>query len=123
FQVSAFEPYVARSSWPRFESRVATGVHRLLDLLQRHRAQATFFVLGWVADRHSLLVRAIAAAGHEVASHGWDHRRVTRHTPAAFRESVRRTKSVLEGIVGEPVVGFRAPSFSIVPGHEWALDV
>jgi polysaccharide deacetylase family protein (PEP-CTERM system associated) len=123
FQVSAFEPYVRRSTWDDFESRVATGVHRLLDLLQHHRAQGTFFVLGWVADRHPLLVRTIANAGHEIASHGWDHRRVTQQSPNAFRESVRRTKRTLEDLVGEPVVGFRAPSFSIVRGHEWALDV
>lgn len=123
FQVSAFEPYVPRASWPRFESRVTSSVHRLLDLLQRHSARATFFVLGWVADRHPHLIRAIAAAGHEVASHGWDHRRVTQQTEAAFRASVRRTKRVLEDLVGESVLGFRAPSYSIVRGLEWALDV
>jgi polysaccharide deacetylase family protein (PEP-CTERM system associated) len=123
FQVSAFEPYVARADWDRLESRVAASVHRLLALLERHAARATFFVLGWVAERQPLLVKAIAAAGHEVASHGWDHRRVTQQTPDQLRESIRRTKHVLESIVGEPVVGFRAPSFSIVPGREWALDV
>jgi polysaccharide deacetylase family protein (PEP-CTERM system associated) len=123
FQVSAFEPYVARSRWSRFESRVSVGVHLLIELLHRHRARATFFVLGWVAGRQGALVRAIAAAGHEVASHGWDHRRVTHQTPAAFRASVRRTKCLLEDQVGEPVLGFRAPSYSIVRGCEWALDV
>ena len=123
FQVSAFEPYVPRSHWDRFQSRVAAGVHRLLALLQRHDARATFFVLGWIAERHRPLIRTIAAAGHEIASHGWDHRRVTTQTPAEFRESVRNSKRVLEDIVGEPVVGFRAPSFSIVPGCEWALTV
>jgi len=123
FQVSAFEPYVSRADWDRFPSRVAAGVHRLLALLQRHEAHATFFVLGWVAERHRLLIRTIAAAGHEIASHGWDHRRVTEQTPAAFRDSVRSTKRLLEDIVGEPVIGFRAPSFSIVQGREWALAV
>jgi len=123
FQVSAFEPYVAPADWSRLESRVAAGVHRLLALLQRHGARATFFILGWVAERHPLLVKAIAEAGHEVASHGFDHRRVTRQTPEQFRESVRRAKRTLEDVVGAPVRGFRAPNFSIVPGCEWALDV
>jgi len=123
FQVSAFEPYVARAHWDGFESRAARGVDRLLELLARHGSCATFFVLGWVAERQPQLVRGIAAAGHEVASHGWDHRRVTEQTPEEFRGSVRRTKHLLEDLMGAPVVGFRAPSFSIVPGREWALDV
>lgn len=123
FQVSAFEPHVARADWERLESRVAPAVETLLALLERHGARATFFVLGWVAERHPTLIKAIAAADHEVASHGWDHRRVTEQSREQFRESVRRTKSVLEDIVGEPVVGFRAPSFSIVRGREWAWDV
>jgi len=123
FQVSAFEPYVSRGDWDRLESRVAGAVYRLLALLQRHRARGTFFVLGWVAERHPLLIKAIAGAGHEVASHGWDHARVTEQTPEQFRGSVRSTKDLLENLVGAPVVGFRAPSFSIVPGREWALDI
>ncbi len=123
FQVSAFEPHVSRADWGRFESRVARAVDTLLALLDRYGARATFFVLGWVAERQPLLVKAIAGADHEVASHGWDHRRVTQQSREQFRESVRRSKGVLEGIVGEPVVGFRAPSFSIVPNHEWALEL
>jgi len=123
FQVSAFERHVSRADWERLESRVSRAVDTLLALLERFRARATFFVLGWVAERHPLLVKAIAAADHEVASHGWDHRRVTEQSREQFRESVRRTKGVLEGLVGEPVVGFRAPSFSILPGREWALDL
>ncbi len=123
FQVSAFESRVPRSDWTRFESRVAGQVTLLLDLLARHEARATFFVLGWVAERQADLIRTIARAGHEIASHGWDHARVTEQTPLQFRDSIRRTKEVLEGITGAPVLGFRAPSFSIVPGREWALDV
>jgi polysaccharide deacetylase family protein (PEP-CTERM system associated) len=123
FQVSAFERYLPRDHWSGLESRVATGVHRLLELLGRHGTTATFFVLGWVAERHPQLVKMIGDGGHEVASHGWDHRRVTEQTPAEFRNSVRRTKRTLEDIVRVPVVGFRAPSFSIVPGREWALDI
>lgn len=123
FQVSAFEPHVSRADWDRYASRVATGVDRLLSLLASVNARGTFFVLGWVARRHPMLIRTIADAGHEIASHGWDHRRVTELTQAEFRDSVRRTKRTLEDLVGELVTGFRAPSFSIVPGREWALEV
>jgi polysaccharide deacetylase family protein (PEP-CTERM system associated) len=123
FQVSAFASRVARCDWERFESRVAREVGRLLELLAQHNARATFFVLGWVAQRQAALIRAIARAGHEIASHGWDHARVTDQTRSQFRESVRRTKDVLEEITGQLVLGFRAPSFSIVPGREWALDI
>jgi len=104
------------------ESRVGTSVSRLLELLHAHRARGTFFVLGWVAERNPDMVRSIARAGHEVASHGWDHVRVTEQTPAEFRASIRESKRLLEDLSGQPVLGFRAPSFSITPGHEWALD-
>jgi polysaccharide deacetylase family protein (PEP-CTERM system associated) len=123
FQVSAFEPCVARSAWDGIPPRLLEQMGPLLEILARHKARATFFVLGWVAERQPELIRAIAAAGHEIASHGWDHVRVTHQTPAQFRDSVRRTKSLLEAITGVPVLGFRAPSFSIVAGREWALDV
>ena len=123
FQVSIFEGIVPRDMWGRLESRVMRGVALVLDLLARHCTSATFFVLGWVADQHPHVVREIMAAGHEIASHGWDHRRVTEQTPAAFRSSVRRARRVLEDLSGTPVVGFRAPSFSILPGCEWALDI
>lgn len=123
FHVSAFERLVRYADWDGYESRVNDSVARLLDLLARRQTRATFFVLGWVAERHPGLVRRIAAAGHEIASHGWDHARVTSQSPLAFRDSIRRTKIFLEDLGGAPVVGFRAPSFSIVPGKEWALDV
>jgi polysaccharide deacetylase family protein (PEP-CTERM system associated) len=123
FQVSAFEAVVDRVSWHRFESRVARNVDLVLEVLARHSATATFFVLGWVAERQAEVVRAIANAGHEIASHGQDHKRVTSQTALEFRESVRRSKAVLEDLVGKPVVGFRAPSFSIVPGKEWVFDI
>ncbi len=123
FQVSAMEPYVPRARWDSMESRVVASTNRLLDLLDEHGAHGTFFVLGWIAERYPELVRAITAAGHEVASHGWGHERVTTLTPVEFRDSVRRSKEALERITGAPVLGYRAPSFSIVEGHEWALDV
>ncbi|PYP18659.1 MAG: polysaccharide deacetylase family protein [Gemmatimonadetes bacterium] len=123
FQVAALESRVPRSEWGHFESRLAAPVAQLLDLLASHHAQATFFVLGWVAARQPELIRAIARAGHEIASHGWDHARVTTQSPVQFQVSIRRTKDLLEEITGEPVWGFRAPSFSIVRGREWALDL
>jgi polysaccharide deacetylase family protein (PEP-CTERM system associated) len=123
FQVAAFEPYVARREWDRLSSRVAPQMERLLSLLAGHHARATCFVVGWVAERHRDLIRTMARAGHEIASHGWDHARVTSLTPAQFRDSVRRSKQLLEEITGGPVMGFRAPNFSIVPGREWALDI
>jgi polysaccharide deacetylase family protein (PEP-CTERM system associated) len=95
----------------------------LLELLGERGVRATMFILGCVAEAHPDLVRELAAAGHEIASHGWDHRRVTEQTPEEFRGSVRRTKIFLEDLTGAPVLGFRAPSFSIVPGGEWALDI
>jgi polysaccharide deacetylase family protein (PEP-CTERM system associated) len=123
FQVAALESVVPRSEWARRESRLGRGLWRLLDLLAEAGAHGTFFVLGWVAERHPALVREIADAGHEIASHGWDHRRVTDQETLPFRRSVRDTRDLLEQLVGRAVTGFRAPSFSIVPGHEWALEV
>lgn len=123
FQVSALEPYVPRSSWATIPSRVEPATDRLLDLMAEFEAGGTFFVLGLVAKRNPGLVRRIADAGHEVASHGWDHRRVTQLTPEEFRIQVRDSKRELEDLVGEAVLGYRAPSFSIVPGKEWALEI
>ena len=123
FQVSAFEPYVPRARWEALESRVEANTARVLALMDRFQAKGTFFTLGWVAERHPDVVRAIAAAGHEVASHGWDHRRVTDLTPDEFRDQVCRSKRLLEDLAGSPVLGYRAPSYSIVQGREWALDI
>ncbi len=123
FQVSAFEHVVPRQDWPSYPSRVAESIARLLLLLAQGEARATFFVLGWLAKRQPDMVRRIAAAGHEIASHGWSHERVTAQTAGQFRSDVRTTKEVLEEITGLPVLGYRAPSFSIVPEYEWALDV
>lgn len=123
FQVSALAPFVPRPSWGAHESRVVRNTELILELLAKHRARGTFFILGWVADRQKGLVRRIAEEGHEIASHGWGHRKVTEITPAQFRRSVASSKEVLEDIAGAPVLGYRAPSFSIVPGREWALDI
>lgn len=123
FQVSAFEPYVARSQWNDLPSRVVLGVREILELMAEHDARGTFFILGWIAERQRGLVREIAKAGHEIASHGTDHRRVTELTPEQFRESVRASKRVLEDVARQPVYGYRAPSFSITRDREWALDI
>jgi polysaccharide deacetylase family protein (PEP-CTERM system associated) len=122
FHPSALEPFVARASWSSLPRRSPAVIERLLGVLDEHAARATFFTLGWLAEREPAMVRAIADAGHEIGSHSWDHARVTTQTVAEFRESLRRSKSVLEDVAGVRVRGFRAPSFSIVPGVEWALD-
>jgi polysaccharide deacetylase family protein (PEP-CTERM system associated) len=123
FHVSVFDGVVSRSQWDRLESRVCGNTDRVLDLLAEHGVRGTFFVLGWVAERHPALVTRIVAAGHEVASHGYGHRLVYDQTPTAFREDVRRAKALLEQASGVQVNGYRAPSYSIVPRSLWALDV
>lgn len=123
FQVVALEQVVRRSWWDRMASRVEREMDALLQLLDAASARATCFTLGWVAQHQPQLVRRLAAAGHEIASHGWDHVRVTHQSPAEFRKSVRDSKAALEELTGRPVLGFRAPSFSIVPGLEWAFDI
>lgn len=122
FQVSAFAPYIARADWERRECRVERNVDRILALLDEHGTQATFFTLGWIAERYPQLVKRIAAQGHEVASHGYGHERASDLDHAAFRSDIERAKGVLEDLSGMPVLGYRAPSFSIGPGNLWALD-
>ncbi|WP_229474712.1 XrtA system polysaccharide deacetylase [Pseudoduganella lurida] len=123
FQVSAFAPYIARDSWPQRECRVEANVERLLAILAESGAHATFFTLGWIAERYPALVRQIVAAGHELASHGYGHLRASDQTREQFRDDVTRSKAILEALGGQPVLGYRAPSFSIGPGNLWALDV
>jgi polysaccharide deacetylase family protein (PEP-CTERM system associated) len=123
FQVSAFDRVVSRAGWDGFESRVVRNTSRVLELLDERGVRATFFVLGWVAERFPALVREIAAAGHEIASHGYHHQLLYTLTPQQFREDARAAKAVLEDAIGAPVVGFRAPSYSIVESSLWALDV
>ncbi|MCA9213415.1 MAG: DUF3473 domain-containing protein [Planctomycetales bacterium] len=123
FQVSAFENDIQRRSWDRFPSRVERSTLRLLELLSDYDIRATFFVLGWVAKRNPDLVRAIDDAGHEIASHSYWHRLIYNVTPRQFREDLRRSKQVLEDIVGKPIDIFRSPSFSITKKSIWALDI
>ena len=120
FQVSAFEPYVARADWNSIGCRVEANVERILALFDTHGVRGTFFTLGWVAQRYPRLIEKIAENGHELASHGWEHVRVNTQTPAAFREDISRTRALLEDISGSAVKGYRAASYSIGAGQRWA---
>ena len=123
FQVSDFEGVVPFSAWDRYESRVTRNTERILALLAEYDVKATFFVLTWNAEHYPQLVRQIADAGHEIASHGFRHRLIYEQTPEEFRADVSRSKAVLEDIVGQEVLGYRAPSFSLTRASLWALDV
>ena len=123
FHVSAFEGSIQRSSWDSLESRVVRNTDRLLELLQRANVLATFFVLGWVAERHPALVKRIASAGHELGSHGFGHRLVYNQSPQEFREDLRKSRAVISNAANVPIHGYRAPSFSITSRSLWALDI
>lgn len=123
FQVSAFEKHIAKSQWDSLQHRVADNTFRILDLFAQHQVKATFFTLGWVAERYPELVRRIVAEGHELASHGYEHIRVTEQTPEQFRADIRKTKQLLEDLSGQVVIGYRAASYSIGAKNLWALEV
>jgi polysaccharide deacetylase family protein (PEP-CTERM system associated) len=123
FQVGAFERLIPRESWDTRECRVERNVDLLLEMLAAASATGTFFTLAWIAERYPALIRRIARAGHEIASHGVSHRRINEITIAEFREEARMSRAVLEDVSGTHVIGFRAPNFSILPGCEWAFDV
>jgi polysaccharide deacetylase family protein (PEP-CTERM system associated) len=123
YHVSAFEEAVPRSRWSAMPSRVAASTGKILEMLAEADVRATFFILGWVADRHPELVRDIHAAGHEVGCHSYWHRLVYRQTPDEFREDLRAARHSLEDITGSAVRAYRAPSFSVTPRSAWALDV
>lgn len=123
FQVSAFAEHLSRDDWESMPSRVEASVERLLELFEAHGAKCTFFTLGWIAERHAVLIRRLVEAGHELASHGYEHRRATDQTAEEFRADVRRTKSLLEDIGGVPVMGYRAASFSFNNSNPWVHEV
>jgi len=123
FQVSAFAPTIPRNQWDNLPCRVERNVMRILDLLDTHSAKATFFTLGWVAERYPQLVREIVGRGHELASHGYGHLRATDQTETDFRTDVTHAKKLLEDLSGVAVTGYRAPSFSIGARNLWAFDV
>jgi polysaccharide deacetylase family protein (PEP-CTERM system associated) len=123
FQVENLKGAIAAGSWDSCDLRVVNSTRKILGLLQRHQTRATFFILGWVAQRCPNLVREIAAAGHEIASHGYGHDLVYAQTPDEFRSDIRRSKELLERLGGTEVRGYRAPSFSITPATPWAIDI
>jgi polysaccharide deacetylase family protein (PEP-CTERM system associated) len=123
FHAEAFARVVRPEEWPSLESRVVGATERLLDVLDETGTSATFFVLGWVAERHRGLVRAIQTRGHEVASHGYGHQMITRLNRAQFAEDVRRGKAAIEDATGTAVIGYRAPTFSVVRATLWSLEV
>ena len=122
FQVSAFESHIRREDWDSLECRVEANMERILALFEAHGVHATFFMLGWLAERYPQMVKRIVSGGHELASHGYQHVRVTRQQPEEFRADVVRTKSLLEDLAGTAVKGYRAASYSIGASNLWALD-
>lgn len=123
FHVAALSEAISRDDWDSMNARVDANTRRLLDLFDRSRTRATFFVLGWVAERYPALVREISERGHEVACHGFSHKLVYQQSPAEFREETRRSKAILEDLTAQSVQGYRAASYSITPQSQWALDI
>ncbi len=123
FHTSALRRFIDEKSWDNLASRAVENVHLILELLARHQNRATFFVLGWMAEKYPQLVREIDQAGHEIASHGYRHKLIYELERDTFRDYVRRAKRLLEDLTGKPVEGYRATSFSIVKDTLWALDV
>jgi polysaccharide deacetylase family protein (PEP-CTERM system associated) len=123
FQVSAFADRITPADWPSYPQRLEANMDNVLAILDEHKTKATFFTLGWVAERYPAVIRNLVAAGHELASHGFSHVRVTDQTVDDFRQDVRRTKSLLEDTGGVAVRGYRAASFSITKAVPWVFDV
>ena len=123
FQVSAFDRVVSRADWSRLESRVVANTDALLEIFATAGVRGTFFFLGWVAEKFPALAKRVAGAGHEIASHGYNHQLVYSLSPDAFRDDVRSAKRLLEDLTGQQVRGYRAPSFSVTKKSLWALDV
>jgi len=123
FQVSAFAKNVKTSEWGNHESRVQRNTSRILDLFDRYGYKGTFFVLGWVAERYPKIVKEIQSAGHEIACHGYSHQLIYRQTPTLFKEETEKAKKILEDIAQQPVIGYRAASYSITNKSLWALAI
>jgi len=121
--VSAFADRIDPGDWGRFQSRIHIGTTRILDLLDEYGVKATFFVLGWVAERHPGLVREIHARGHEIGCHSYKHRLIYDMSPEEFRLDTQRARKILEDCLGEKIEGYRAPSYSITPRSIWALEI
>ena len=122
FQVSAFEKLISRNDWDNIDSRVEGNVERILELFDEKNIKATFFTLGWIVERHPAMIERIVSNGHELASHGWEHIRVTKQDPKGFRDDITRTRALLEDVSGQVIKGYRAASYSIGRNNLWALD-
>lgn len=123
FQVSAFSPYIDRSKWESMECRVERNIDVILKMLSDKNVKATFFTLGWIAERYPQVVKLIVDNGHELASHGYAHERVSNQNPEEFLKDIALAKKILENLAGVKVIGYRAPSFSINEKNDWAFDV
>jgi polysaccharide deacetylase family protein (PEP-CTERM system associated) len=123
FQVENLKEAISYNDWEGCDLRVVENTRKILKILERHQTRATFFVLGWIAEKCPSLIKEIAAEGHEIASHGYGHELIYKLTPEAFYNDLWRSKEILESITTTPVLGYRAPSFSITPKSEWAIDV
>jgi polysaccharide deacetylase family protein (PEP-CTERM system associated) len=123
FQVTNFENVIRRDDWDACQSRVDINVRRILDLFAAHQVRATFFVLGWIAERHPELVRTIRRHGHEISTHGYAHIQIQSQSREEFRRDVSQAISILEDILGEKIIGYRAPSYSIIPDTMWAWEL
>jgi polysaccharide deacetylase family protein (PEP-CTERM system associated) len=122
YHVTAFEHIIDRHNWENMESRVQQNLEKVLSILDDYKVKATFFTLGWIAERHSILIRTIVNEGHEVASHGYNHKMINYHSKESFKEDITKTKKILEDITGTKVKGYRAPTFSINNSSLWALN-
>lgn len=123
FHVCGVDELIPEAIWPHLESRVTINTVKILDVLSQNRVKATFFVLGFVAERHPGLIKKIERAGHEIATHGYAHRRVYTMTPDTFRQDLKRAVSIISEITGAPIKGYRAPEWSIRDDSLWALDI
>jgi polysaccharide deacetylase family protein (PEP-CTERM system associated) len=122
FQVSAFSPYINRENWNSYECRVEKNIDKILSILDKNNTKATFFTLGWIAERYPLMVKNIVKEGHELASHGYGHERVSDLSEKSFFSDLKISKKILEDISGVEIKGYRAPSFSISGHNLWAFD-
>ncbi|MCG7930271.1 MAG: DUF3473 domain-containing protein [Candidatus Thiodiazotropha lotti] len=123
YQVSAFNKQITRADWDGYESRVYDNTHRILKIFDDNNIKGTFFILGWVAERNKKLINEISELGHEVACHGYSHDLVYNQTPETFLEETKQSKAIIEDIVGKPIKGYRAASYSITEKSLWALDI
>lgn len=123
FQVENFRKHISYEDWSLYECRVVENTRLILRILNRYETKATFFVLGWIAERYPELVKEIHSQGHEIACHGYSHTLICEQTPQGFRHDLRKATEILKGIVSEPILGYRAPSFSITKDTLWALDI